>query len=396
MSFTQELQSYGRWSLVLSNPSHSRVRVLRMWSTLYIIPTDVPDIENYTQTEVEQMAMYAGVLLDKHSTNGGASLTISGHDLAWWLGEPFREGILCPVDREFMDAAPCDVLTELWTDEIPIQLGECTNPPDTVPNHLFTGVIPAGATIVEALNRVASETYTTWKVNPNGTVDFGTADDLFNTEFPYVFTSDPTYRTTRRGERPDTLNTYTNGRALNGAVVETPEGDCAGSIADIFVGYKNYSYDRQAVVSTNAGTEAEAVTLLNRLVNNKARLQIGADATFTNRPFLVPRINTGDTVLVHDDAIGWTSNDDTERVSLGAALRAQALVCSTKTWAFTDGMTACLVNPDSANPWNITNWLNKERENTRFVMGDRANTFIHNVLGSENAVTPIEDIFDAS
>ena len=365
-----------------------------MWSTVYIIPAAVAGVEQYTQSEVEAMATYAGVLLDKNSTNNGTSLAISGHDLSWWLGEPFREGILCPTDRTFAAAAPCDVLTELWDNTIPIQLGTCTNPPSTVPNHLFTGTIPAGATLVEALNRVATETYTTWKVNPNGTIDFGTADDIFNTKYPFVFTADPAYRTIIRGVRPESLQTYTNGRALNGARLETPEGTCDAAIANIFDGYKDYSYVRGAVISTAAGDETEATALLQRLVNNRGRLQIGANATFSFDPFIVNKVDTGDTVLVHDDAIDWASNADTDLISLGASVHAQALVCASKSWAFTEGMTACIVAPDSTSPRDITQWVSIEPQSTQFSLGDTANTFLHGVFGSADVVAPVEDIFE--
>ena len=384
----EELQGHGEFQFRLQNLTHSRFATLDTWQTMYVLPA-VAFREGLTQAEIESRAYYAGVLLDKNSDSG--DLIISGADLSWWIGDAVREGPIVTSPISFEMALPSVVISVVWQSISPIiPLGDVTNPPDTVPQPTWTGTIPMGATAREVLDVIASDCYCTWKMNIDGTIDFGPADDVFETANPKLIHGKE--ETSKEGLKAEAINSYSSGRVSNQILVDTVEGVASASIPSIFTGgYKGNAVERASMVTSTMGGQNRTQELAKRLLGIKSRLQLGSTFAFENEPVALREINIGDTVHVYDPVVNWEATGVT--ADIGAIVSVQPLVVSSKIWNFDQQMTMLVVS-STGTVLNITQWVEKEPPGLSFVCGDRLRTFGWNVLGSEDVTTPVANIFE--
>lgn len=391
---TEELQGYGSWSLNLSYPPGWIYDNLRKskFATLYVV---WGRIEHTTAAEIEARAEYAGVVLTGGHNTEQRMLTMSGHGLAWWLGAIARQGPTLGTDFEVDEAKdPSDVLTEVWEHSAQnngLTLGTLTNPPADAPNAQWQGLFNYKTTLRQVLDQLATDCNCSWRVNVDGTIDFGPADDLFNTSSPMVVGVYPL--------DPKSMNTgSTVQNMLTNLWLETDLGEANSFVADIVKGYKDNDYAQSGIYETSGFlSEEEAIQAIEALLNARSTPDDSAVIVFNAYHRAQEWIEVGDSVDVYDRYALWEPSGYVP--SIFGHIPVKRLVVNSKTWMIDDNMSFFMQLPDSETVFELTPWVQSGIRSTieptiTFVCGDETDTVYNQIAGSMRITTPVPDLLE--
>lgn len=172
MPVTERLQALGQWSLTLKpdTPKFVRDAISTPFQHVVITPSWV-DVAGMDDADILDIAMYNGVVL-----RPGPQYEIGGVGLAWWLGD--ERGV--PILRSPVSSGTGSSPLSTWVSSLlalnPIGVGS------------VTGGGPVGGNVAGAFTyqsvRVALEAVfkyfqVEYRVNPDYTLDYGEADDLY-------------------------------------------------------------------------------------------------------------------------------------------------------------------------------------------------------------------------
>ena len=390
MSVTEELQGMGSWNLKLTYPPQAVYNYLRnnKYSTFYVVWGAITD--SMTVEELEARAEYSGVVLEKEHNSIDNYLTISGASLAWWLGDIARRGPAIGVDLT-VDVAtiPSEVLTNVWSSTMQnpgLTLGTLSDPDVNAPNPTWQGLLSYKTTLRQVLDQLATDCNCSWRVNVDGSIDFGPADSLFETDNPFLIGVHPL--------DPKHMITHTSGRnALTNLWLESDEGEARAFVASITKGYKASMYEQSGIYETSGfGSEEELTQAIVALLNARFRPDDRAVVVYDIYHRAQEWINVGDSVDIYDRYALWESSHNID--SIFGYIPVKRLVVNTRTWSFDENMSFFVVAPGSTVGSNLTPWaqIPQTEATVTFTCGDDIDTLYNRITGAIRITTPVADI----
>lgn len=253
-SFELSLQVSAPWSLYRTCAEFGHIVILPQW----IDPNGLSD------TAIKGLARYSGVLLDKELNDD--TITLRGASLHWHLGDddnagPCREGTV-----SFSSSSLTSVVSNALTDTgltsgtvTTTGLGTYTG------NHYF-------ASPAEILRTACLALGAEYRVNPDGTVDAGPKNAVYNTDY-----EDITVFVVRRGFGTDSIFKSVPVQSMRSRldaseyvtrVIITADTNNTGALTEVSSltrspsdGYKNFGGgDLKRVFATNMGV-SQAISL---------------------------------------------------------------------------------------------------------------------------------------
>ena len=390
---TEEIQGIGEWNLTLRNLPPAFDEILSQGrGTLYVIPGNVgwsrafsPDLKQIAITQ----AAYAGVVLRRKISVGQRSLQLSGAHLNWWLGVRSRSGLPVGTTIEIdTDTEINTILDFMWgVSDPPVALGTITNP-----DSMWTGIIDEFTTVREALDRLATETGGSWRVNSDGTLDFGPASALYVTDESdmITFAKDPIVGLNPNGYLCTNLEVDINEDIVNRVNVDTPEG-LATMVTDLFTGWDSDEMKRDLSLVTDEGGEADALALAEQVLASKMKTQMSAVASLETSPDIIISINVGDSVNIYAPEVRTNSPFFVNLANRVRVLRAPII---RKVWTVnTDAHTVVYVPPMSIAAHDLTPYVVSESDPIQFVMGDIPQTPGRRMQGGADLINFADNLF---
>lgn len=171
MTVTQTLMGAGSWSVRFSERLPQSIRdQIQPLDHIAIGPSGLLDslsADADLRAAIKAAGGYCGVILEIPD-----SMSLSGQDLSWWLGDAEGRGPL----RDTAIVKTSSTTTQ-WIDEIlpsnGIAKGTVTN------GTSFAGVTTPFSTRLELLNFICDQSDVEWLMRPDGTVDVGPSTTLF-------------------------------------------------------------------------------------------------------------------------------------------------------------------------------------------------------------------------
>lgn len=168
---TEVIQSQGSWEVSLSNAAP-----LSLWSKLekfghLVVLSQYIDPDFVSDADMLAAARYAGPLLKKVIRRD--RVTISGAGMVWWLGDPEEISELIEVEVDLSSSTLDNALTNLLP--AAITKGTVTEPA----GQTYTGTHQYESPL-EAIRTVCASIGAEFKVNPDGTIDAGPKENVFN------------------------------------------------------------------------------------------------------------------------------------------------------------------------------------------------------------------------
>lgn len=174
------MMSQGSWEVELA-PTTPPSLWLDMEHFGHIVVTSQwIDPTMYGDTAMIAAARYIGPLLSKVGTDEGG-MQIEGSSMVWWLGDENGLGDLIEIEVE-LDTA---TLEESIDAVLPISGSIVKGTIDEPVGESFTGVFQ-WETPLEAIRTICSSMGCEFRVNPDGTLDAGPKEDVFNITTPNV------------------------------------------------------------------------------------------------------------------------------------------------------------------------------------------------------------------
>jgi hypothetical protein len=342
MSVTQTLMGPGSFTVQLAEPLPQSIRnSLIPRDHVAIGPQGLADLglsnANFVAA-IKAARGYIGIALDLSDT-----LTISGQDISWHLGD--SSGIGPVEDQPIVRSTVTN--TSTWLDQIlpseGITKGSVTN------GTSFSGTSPFFPTHIEVLNWICQESGTEWAINADGTVDVAPSTTLF----PAPTTSDATIITRDPSGDEGGLSgveAVQMDRSQNAeAVVNRAVVFHTGSAADVAfvtatqtpagVRWKDFAGNTaNRTLRSDAPNlrEAAATTLATQLVTSQSVIQ--REVLLSSRTHNVTaEVRPGDRVWAYDPNVGLsdTANQVTWR---GEVITPVQLRVASLTWPITQGM----------------------------------------------------------
>lgn len=197
---------------------------LSLWNTvvdfghIVITPQHV-DHRLFDDATMLSMARYSGVKLE--STLDEEGLKVMGAGMVWWLGDEEGKGPIIETAAVLSDDTIATSLAAVLPPAITV--GTIVEPPAT-----YTGE-HQWETSLDAVRTIVASTGCEYRVNPDGTIDAGPNNDVYNIDTPIVVVT----RTNRSGGDPSykgvdvtRLKTNLNSRPYaSRAIVTTTDSD---------------------------------------------------------------------------------------------------------------------------------------------------------------------------
>lgn len=292
---SEGLMRLGGWEVsLLPEAPQEVVDALEFFGHVAFIPGRV-DVRAY-EDELLTMARYVGVVRSRQKGAGGA--VVGGSGMAYWLGDEDDKGAIYETAKTFSGATFANTIRDL----LPASVSEGTLhsvPGSYTGSHVFV-------TPKNAINYVASTFGAEWRVNGDGSLDAGLAEDLWQTE--------PTSVIVRRGAGRDftlravdgDLATEVDTKLFSTRVVILAEGEgdsiatgsadlAANPYLDLFGNpvVKTRLVSESETSSLNA--DARAQLQLNRFSGTRKKLDLSTGTYEVEGEF-----RAGDTVYVYD------------------------------------------------------------------------------------------------
>ena len=173
------MMSQGSWNIVLSAAAPDD-----LWNTLesyghIVVLSQYVDPTQFGDTAILAAARYVGPLLAKEATEGG--MTLSGGDMSWWLGDEQGVGELIEIEVELESAT-----LEASIDALLPVTGSITKGTIVEPAGQTYQGVHQWETPLDAIRTVVASLGCEFRVNPDGTLDAGPKNDVFNVDAPNV------------------------------------------------------------------------------------------------------------------------------------------------------------------------------------------------------------------
>lgn len=198
---------------------------LSLWSTMnkfghIVITPQWVDHRLFDDDVMLGLARYSGVILKKKLSEDG--LEVSGAGMVWWLGDEEGKGDIIETKVSLSSSSLDNALTNLLPTAI--SKGTVTEPAGTT----YTGE-HQWETPLDAIRTVVASMGCEYRVNPNGTIDAGPNNSVYNIDNPVIVVT----RTHRsggdsllRGVDVETMETEEDSRSYaSRAIVITEDSD---------------------------------------------------------------------------------------------------------------------------------------------------------------------------
>jgi hypothetical protein len=291
VTITRRLMKPGQFDLQLKpSAPKSLIQAIDKFDHIIVTRNRLLPIEGYSDVNIRAQALFSGVIEEMSRTSN----KLAGFGLEYWLGTPDGRGDLLDVAV----SRTAGTLSQWVGDLRPSSLSAGTvNNAGTsaVTNNYF------GITRREALDAVCRAAGAEWRVNPDWTLDAGTAANLFVTSPSLVITrrtqgDDGGYRGVEVAElnTSESVATYITEALVVGEGLVT--ATAAGSTS--YVDGLNNALVMQAFVSAAADQAASAVAAAVVAERNAVRREL----TLSSRSYNVTRfVDPGDWVYVWDE-----------------------------------------------------------------------------------------------
>ena len=392
MSVTEELQGSGNWSLTLAYPPQTPYNILRdgLFETLYIVWGSVPT--KPTLANLKRISEYAGVVLGGIHDTDSNTLTLHGASLAWWLGDVAKRGPTLGEDFTVEDEEnPSDILADIWelADQNPgLILGDVTDPDEDSPNAVWQGTFSGKTTLRQVLDQLATDCHCSWRVNVDGSIDFGPAADLYNVSNPTIINIHPFI--------PLRLVTRTNGEhLLNKLWLETELAEVEAFVASIVIGYEGADYGQSGIFETQGPSDETSLTESTKaLLNSRTTPDDSATITYDVYHRAQEIVQIGDSIDIYDRDALWKNT--VKRETILGNLPMKRRVVNAKNWTFDRNMSFYIVYYDSSGNHyieDLTPWamVNQTYPTITFMAGDDIDTIYNQIAGSARITTPDVD-----
>jgi len=177
---TEVMMSQGSWDVTLSPTTPDD-----LWNDLesfghIVVTSQWIDPTMYGDVAMLAAARYVGPLLTKAVTDSGG-MALSGANMVWWLGDENGVGDLIELEVSLESSTLSNALDELLPLGGSITKGTVTEPS----GQTYVGV-HQWQTPLEAIRTVCSSLGCEFRVNPDGTLDAGPKNSVFNVDAPVV------------------------------------------------------------------------------------------------------------------------------------------------------------------------------------------------------------------
>lgn len=330
------MMSQGSWDIGLQATPDS------LWTTLdsfghIVITSQYVDPSMFGDAAMLSSARYVGPLLNKE--RGEGSLMISGAGMEWWLGSEDGVGDLIEIEVSLESATLEASIDALLPAGGSIIKGTITEPV----GQTYQGVHQF-QTPLDAIRTVVASLGCEFRVNPNGTLDAGPKNDVFNVDSPLVVV------TRQAGKDPEFLSADSEtmmlsltaeGYASRGIVVTTDSDN-----VKTLVGYSDRipaptQYDihgnliARTIMAETFGSPVSVATYLLTQLNDHATIaEINISTSFNEMS--EGSFAVGDGFWAWDPpAFVDTTNEITFR---GQIINPQLLRLLSGSWALREGM----------------------------------------------------------
>lgn len=343
MSVTQVLMGGGSWTVSFSDRLPQTIRdQIQPLDHIFIGPRNLLDLrmsDANTIAAVKAAGGYAGVILEIPD-----SLTLSGCDLSWWMGDADGRGPL----KDTAIVAALAATTTNWLDQIfPVNgltRGSTTN------GTSFAGVSSPMSTRLEILNWICEQSDVEWIIRPDGAVDVGPSTTLFpapSTTSARVITREPaSSEGTLEGVEAVQIDRSRDATAVVSRVVVVHSADleeakfATATATPSGVRWKDFAgstpTDRSLRAAGPAIKATAAAAVASRMV---ARVSVDQkEALLTSRTYNVTsEVRPGDRVWVYDpgSALYDTANQLTFRGQVIAPIQMRV---HSLTWPIDDNL----------------------------------------------------------
>ena len=349
----QELQSSGSWQIRLRYPTYSRLKGMERWATIYVFWSPI-DHESYTDAQLGTLADYAGVLLNKQMVSG--DYVISGADLSWWLGDLSKRGAALGTNHTVgASTAPSTVLSDIWAlsslQNPGLTLGNVTDPANDAANPTWSGGFDPYTTLREVLDRLATDCNCSWRVNPDGTIDFGPASDLYTVSGGPII-GVPGWLPVEPWELIESVD-----HVLTDLLLDTDDATAFGTVASIAHGYDNQDYKQTGIVET-AGSldDADMKQMLTALLDIHSKPRTGTTFRFEHFHRMKDELFPGDTVDIYHPDSPFDITD--YRETLDGNLPITSMVVGSRAMPITKSCSVILV--DNVERLDLSSWVVSE------------------------------------
>lgn len=364
MSVTERLMRPGSFEVNLVDNAPAKAwTAVQEFDHIVITPTRLDNPANYTDARILAQASYTGVV-----TGLPTATSIEGEGLAYWLGTSDGRGAIYETAVSVSAATLSTTIAALLPSSI--TSGTITNTGTTL-SYAFQFVTPR-----EAIHFACAVMGAEWRINPSGTLDAASINNLFVTNPTVVITRKPEGRegsylgieATRLVVAKDVEGYSTKvvviGRQGDGAEIATASATGANVYKDF--NNNNVSFKRLIdgpdVPSTNLSTYA--TNMLAQYPAPRRHLRL------TSKTYSVPnRVKAGDYVYVYDQQAGLVDTS-AQIVWRGELLTPVRLRCKSITWPIQYGM-GVYARRSGATPTytDLTDWVRWEDEETSWEVG---------------------------
>jgi hypothetical protein len=172
----ERVMSPGSWNLKMSLEAKELWSIVDIHGHIVITPQWV-DHRHFDTDAMLTMARFAGPILKKTQRSDG--LELEGQGMVWWLGDSSNVGPIIETKVTLTSSTLENALDELLPDAI--VKGVIDEPPGT----FYTGE-HEWETPLEAIRTVVASMECEYRVNPDGTIDAGPNNDVYNIDNPVI------------------------------------------------------------------------------------------------------------------------------------------------------------------------------------------------------------------
>lgn len=389
MTVTENLDALGSWSINLSDTTPASTLSQLGYFGHIAVFRGVMDLSAYTDASLLATARYVGVLTEK--VDQGRQL--SGDGMLRWLGDGDHKGKVLETKLVLTGRSLTYCLGQILPPSV--TLGTVHDPGGT-----YTGT-HQWQTPRDVLDIICAAFGVEYRVNGNGTLDVGTAAQLYNTTAPKAIISardasggrdmdlealsgqfepdvsaiDYSTRIVLVGQSTDSTGTSTQFAEATADALSVPYKDIHGNTVQIT---RMVSDSGQ----TSGSVTAAAQLQLNRFNRLAQVLKVTASDYDMSGNFAV-----GDSAYVFDPDNGIVDSG-TEVMFRGEVIHPQIIRISGLTWNVTEGHTVAFRTQGGA--WiDLTRWVLWESGTDQVTVGDLPKTLTSSdnpVLDRQNAI----------
>lgn len=371
MTVTEQLHSLGDWSVTLADDTPRAVTDQLGFFGHVAIWRGRVDVEETADADLLTSARYVGVLREKPA----GRISLNGSGMIYWLGDEDGKGAVLESPVTFN----ADTLTHCVTTLLPpaVTVGTIHDPGGT-----YSGT-HQWQTPRAVLDTICTAFGVEYRVNGNGTVDVGTAADLYGTTASTIISArgagvdfditslgaefatdtaviDYSTRVVVLGQKIDSAGASTSFAEGSADAASFPYKDLFGNPVHVTRTVADAG-------QTDASAPAAALLQLNLYNRTKRALTIRADDYDTSGQAVV-----GQNAYVFDPENGLL-DPGTQIDFRGELIFPQLIRISALQWSITDGHTVAFRTQDGA--WvDLTRWVVWDPGSDQITVGDLPRT----------------------